>query len=55
MSHAMGVLCETHGWVMAPDSCPECDDRQRHGYAHAPCDERCPENPAYDTGVTEDT
>lgn len=52
MSHAMGVLCETHGWVMARDDCPECDDRQRHGYTFAPCDERCPENLGYDTGVT---
>lgn len=46
MSHALGVLCEAHAWVMAPDACPECEDR--HGYTTAPCDERCPENVGYD-------
>jgi len=48
MSHALGVLCTTHGWVMAPDACPECEER--HGYTLAECDTRCPENPGYDIG-----
>lgn len=50
MSHVLGSMCETHGWVMSPDTCPECP-RTRHGYTFQPCDERCPEHVDYDTGI----
>lgn len=46
MSHTLGTICATHGWVMDDDRrCPEHGCIGGHGYTVEPCCGACPMSP----------